>query len=152
MALKKITQRNSAGISETMVILIIALAIYMAGFLYVAGNIESSGATVNSTYNETYSNFTETHEQIKNKTEQIRENLAGITEASSAIQVAWNGLKGLGNTVKLTLYFIGSGLGIFDQTAGSLDIIPDWAYGLIFTGILLALVFVIFKLFLKGET
>jgi len=153
MVLKKIKQRNSeAGMGELVITVLLVIGIFIGAFLYIGDNVRTSGISIDSKYNATYTNLTDTQAGIESRTSEIKSNLQNITEADSTFQVAWNGLKGIGNTVSLTVYFVNSALGVWMATTFSIDFIPTWVLGIVFTGILVTVVFIILRLFLQGKT
>ena len=153
MVLKKMKLRNSeTGIGELVITVLLVIGIFIAAFLYIGDNVRTSGVSIDSKYNQTYENLTDIQSGIETQTNQIKSNIQNITEADSNIQIAWNGLKGIGNTIVLSAYFINSALGAWMATTSSIDSVPTWALGLIFTAILVTVVFILLRLFLQGKT
>ena len=73
-----------------------------------------------------------------------------MVEADSTLQVAWNGIKGLGSSLMLTISFVTTSVSVWSSLAGPLDIFPTWVLGLALIGITSFMVFLIFRI-LKGE-
>lgn len=153
MAYKKIKQRNSAngGMGGLVVTILIVIGIFLGSFLYVSDNAIKSGVLLDEKYNNTYDKLLETQGEIGNKTDQLRDNVGNVSEATGIVNVAINGFKGLGNSIKLTFYFINSALDVWTATTLGIDIIPGWIISLGFIGILVSVVFLAIKFFMKGD-
>ena len=151
MGNKQIKIKKSSATFTTVIIgTLIVMAMFFGGYTYINDNVESAGNSLDSKYAETYENLSATQISLENSVEGVRSNVDGIIEAENVVQVAWNGLKGLGNTLKLFTNFINSILSTENALVSTLDILPGWAITLIFIGILAFLVLLILAI-LKGE-
>ncbi len=143
--------RNSAGtVTGLVVILIMVMAIFIGGYLYLVDNVESAGLSLDSKYQAAYGNITAAQEDLDTNVNEIRDSLKAINEAETTFQVAWNGLKGLGKTIKLPITFINTALATWTAIVFPTDIIPGWAKTLAFIAITAFVVFLVIKV-LKGE-
>jgi hypothetical protein len=149
MVIKKIKKS-----SVTMMSIIITILLFMAGFFvifsYTKTQTDAAGITIDQRYNETYGNLSKAQVDLKERADAIQSNAENISEASDAYQVAWNGLKGLGNTLRLMLGFTSSASETSEAIFVSLDIIPSIIKVLITTGLIILLVFVVISIF-KGD-
>lgn len=151
MGSKQIKIKKSAVTLTTVMIgILLVMAMFFGGYSFISENVESAGSSLDSKYQSSYDNLKVEQVEMRNQTELIRRNLDDIKEAEEAYQVAWNGLKGLGNTLKLLASFTGSVLATWTHIVPTLDILPGWAIALIFTGILIFLV-LLFLAIWKGE-
>lgn len=151
MVIKKITTRNSAGtLTGTIMVLLIVMGIFFGCYFYVSENINSAGLTMESKYTSAYGNLSAAQTDLDTNVESIKSNIDAIKESESTMEAAWNGLKGLGNTLKLPINFVDTALSTYSATIPTLDFLPSWALPLIFIGILSFIIFLVLKI-LKGE-
>lgn len=151
MVTKKITIRNSgSSLTGLVMILLIVMGIFFGAYFYVAENINSAGLTLDSKYSESYENLSAAQADLEANVKTIQGNIDAIKESEGVINTAWNGLKGLGNTLKLPINFVDTALVAYTATTSSLDILPFWVLPLLEIGILAFIVFLILKI-LKGE-
>lgn len=154
MALKKINIRSRKGAATLLSIvlaLIIGLAIFFGGYLYWQKNAESAGLTVDSQYSDTYVNLNASYTTLDNNVNDIKNNIDSIREADNTWEVAWNGLKGLGNTIKLPISFTSTTFDAFQALGGPVqERMPSWVYGLVGLGIIAVVVLIVLAN-LKGE-
>ena len=130
--------------------LILVIGIFTGMFLYWKDNMENIGVTIETKYNSTYGNLTSSQNTLNKNVNDIKNNLDTIKEADNAFQVALNGFKGLGNTLKLPVSFVSTALGIFTGLTFSLDYIPSWVITLFFIGTTALIVFLVLSI-LKGD-
>jgi len=149
MATKQI-RKQSISMLGILMGTIIVMAIFYGSFIWLQVNVSDIGDSVDSRYNNTYERLSENQEGLEDDVEAIRDNLDDISEADNTFQAAWNGLKGLGNTIKLQTNFIGSTISIADIILDPLDILPGWASALLFLGLLTMIVLLIISIF-KGD-
>lgn len=152
MVNKKIMIKNSAQpftLTTVVVTVLIVIALFQGTYFFIADNINASGGTVDSKYISSYQKLNTSSTSLSSNVEEIKSNLQSIGEADNTFQVAWNGLKGLGNTLKLPISFLDTSLETFSAFTG-LGVIPSWAKILIEIGLIAALVFLILAI-LKGE-
>ena len=153
MVLKKIKQRNSEmGIGSLVISILIVIGFFLASYNYLLSNAADAGISIDSKYNSTYTNLTKEQEKIEIQSDKLQEHIEDISEADSTFQIAWNGLKGVGQTIKLTIYFITSAIGVWTATTFSISFIPPWALSIILVGITIFVVFIILRVFLQGKT
>jgi len=142
--------RKSATLTSTIIAVLIIMGVFFGMYAYFSNSLSAGGATLDSKYSDTYNKLNGSAEELNTQTEGVRAAAQNISEAENVVQVAWNGLKGLGKTVKLTFGFADILLDVWDAFATTLDIVPNWAIALAFTGILVFIVFLIVSV-LKGE-
>jgi len=152
MAIEKMKLRNSAAtLTGLVVIILLTIFIFSVGYLYVNDNISSSNLTLDSQYSSAYDNLSIASTSLNNNIDDIKSSMDSISEAENTFQVAWNGLKGLGNVLLLPLSLVDTSLQAFTAMLGiSNDFIPGWIVALVFTGIISFVVFLVAKV-IKGE-
>jgi len=151
MANQKIKLRNSsATITQTFLIILLVMGIFFGGYAYLAYNTTETNQTLDSKYASVEGNLISYQKKLETKTQIIRDNLDTMKQAGSKLAQVWNGIKGLANTILLTVQFIPITIGVYESTVPTLDIVPTWAFPLIYTGILIFIVFLILK-GVKGE-
>lgn len=149
--IKKINLRNSGStLTSVLVILLIVMGIFFAGYTYIENNVNSANISLDSKYNESYGNLTAAQTDLEDNVNEIRDSFDDIAEADNTFQVAWNGLKGLGSALKLPISFVSTSLATWTALVFPLDFLPSWVIPLIFVGVLAFIVILILKI-LKGE-
>ena len=88
--------------------------------------------------------------RLDDNVQEIKTALDNIGEADSTWQVAWNGFKALGSTLKLPISLLTTSMGVVEAGMTPLDYIPTWVKTLSIVGITALIVFLILSL-LKGE-
>ena len=151
MVNQKIKIRNSGATLTGLVIsLLIVIGIFFAGYEYLTEHADSAGVTVDSKYSNTYGNLSEARANLTQNVDKIKVSLDDVKEAESTFQVAWNGLKGLGNALKLPVVFVSTAIATWSASIAFIDFLPGWALPLIFIGLVAFVVFLVLKI-LKGE-
>lgn len=144
------TIRKSADLTGLVLIIILVLGSFSAMFLYWQKNADDSGVTIDTKYNETYQNLSAAQTDLDKNVQAIKDNYNNMTEAETAFQVAWNGLKGLGNTLKLPISFLSTALATYTAFDYSLDYIPTWIKTLVVIGITAFIIFLLLAV-LRGR-
>jgi hypothetical protein len=109
MKLNKIKTRKAQAtptFMNVLVILLIVLAIFFSAFSFWSNNIQSAGLTLDSQYSSVNANLNAAQNTLDNEVEKIKDAGTGITEAESTAFAVWNGMKGIGSTIKLFVSFI----------------------------------------------
>jgi len=151
MANQKIKLRNSgATLTGVVISLLIVMGMFFAGYEYLIEHADSAGVTVDSKYADTYGNLSAASTELDDNVNDIKDSLDDVKEAESAYQVAWNGLKGLGNALKLPVVFVSTAIATWSASINFIDFLPGWALPLSFIGIVAFVVFLVLKI-LKGE-
>ena len=149
MAYKKI-KKSSLTLTELIFSLIIVFGIFSVMFTYLQTNADEAGVVLDPKYNETNTRLEIQQQDLKDNVDAIKENVNDIKEADTPYQVAWNGLKGLGNTLKLPVNFVSTSIDTASAIMIPLDIIPQKIKNLIFIGIVALVIFLILAI-LKGD-
>ena len=150
MANQKI-RKSGNTLTSVVITVLLCIGIFFGTYLYVSENVRDAGFSLDSKYTNTYHNLNDSSERLHGDIVKIKDNLQNVTEAENTWQVAWNGLKGLGNTIKLSLNFVATTLKTWTSLLGfASEFIPGWALGLIFTALIGFLVFLVIKV-MKGE-
>ena len=142
--------KSAVTLTEVVIGLILFIGIFTGMFLYLNKNMTDSGYTIDPKYTDAYNKMNETRVDLEDNVQAIKESFENIGEADSTWQVAWNGFKGIGETLKLPINFLDTTLQATNISFISLDFVPEWAKALIGLGITVLIVFLILAL-LKGE-
>lgn len=143
-------KNNAASLMGVVTILLIVMVAFFAGFAWIQGNASQAGLTVDSKYNDSYEGLVDSQTDLDTKVTQIQTNFGDISEADDIWQVAWNGLKGLGNVLTLPIQFVGTALSVWEVLIPGLGFLPDWVETLIFIGITAFIVLLVLSI-LKGD-
>lgn len=150
MANTKIKTRNSfATLTNVFITILIVMGIFFGSFVYLNYNTIEANQTLDSKYSEMRDNLTVYQVELQEKTAKVRTNV-DLMQQSTGLEQVWNGIKGLGSTILLSKEFVDTTIGTYDTIVPGLDFIPDWAFPLIYTGLLIFIVFLIIKV-AKGE-
>lgn len=151
MAIEKLVVRKSASTLIGLVVSIVfAMAFFTGMYLWWQVNADDVGLSIDSKYNETYARLDNASLTLDDNIQDIKDGVTGIKEADNAWQVAWNGLKGLGNVLKLPVSFVSSAYDTVMALFIPLDFIPTWVKTLALITIIAGVVFLILSI-LKGD-
>lgn len=151
MVCKKVSIKKSAGTMTGLVItLLLTIGMFMIGFLYLKSQTDADNIQIPERYNDTFVRLDNASKSMDKQINEIQSNVGNISEASTIYAVAWNGLKGLGNTLVLMISFINNGVGVAHSFFISMDIIPQIIVLLATTGIIAFVVFLVISV-LKGD-
>jgi hypothetical protein len=151
MVCKKIMIKNSANtLTGLVVVLLLVMGMFYAGFSYLKVQTDAGGITIPSKYDDTFTRLNSSQNTLKSNVDTIKANVNNMSEATSVYAVAWNGLKGLGNTLLLSITFISSAVDTAEAMFLSLDAVPMFIITLFIIGLTMYLVFLIISN-LKGE-
>ena len=143
-------KKSAFTLTNLVLILVLAIGMFSAGFLYLTNQAKISQITIDTKYNDTYNRLETSQDDLDENIQTIKENLKDIKEAETSYQVAWNGLKGLGNTLKLPINFISTTIDILNAMLIPLDVLPKKYKTLVVIAILAAILFLVLAI-LKGE-
>ena len=148
---KKIRLRNSGStVTGLVMTLLLVMAMFFAGFAYLSEHGTSSGVTLDDKYSDINIELQSQQSDLGNISEDIRSSVDKVVEADNTFETAWNGLKGLGNTLKLPLQMTSTTFGVWAAFTTYTDFIPSWLIGLALIGVVTFVVLLILKV-LKGE-
>jgi len=150
METSKIKLKNNASMIGVVMMMLLVMTVFTAGFLYIQNNATQSGITVDSKYNQSFTQLSSAQDDLSDTVTKLQHNLNNVTEASSVYQVAWNGLKGLGNALILPIEFMSAGLSVWTAMVPGMDMLPDWLSTIIFIAITAFIVLLVLSI-LKGE-
>ncbi len=148
MDIKTIKKANT--LTSLVVTLLMVIGLFSGMFIWWNWNAQDSGVTLDAKYNSSYGNITAARNDLSDNVNAIKNNVDNIKEAETTWQVAWNGLKGIGNTLKLPISFVSTSLATYTGLEFALDYIPAWARTLFFIGITALVVFLVLSV-LKGD-
>lgn len=150
------TIKKAGTLTGLVVSLLIIIGIFSTFYLYLNENAESAGISEDlygdtSTYNYSYAYLQNASNTTTSKIDDIKNNLDNIKEADDSFQVAWNGLKGLGNILLLPLAFLSAAIDILVALNHAVSaVIPTPILLLIMAGITIVVIFLILSV-LKGD-
>jgi hypothetical protein len=150
MDAKKI-KKSTVNLTSFVFGLILFLGIFTGMFLWLNKNVNDSGNTIDDKYTNAYNQLNSTQSELDDNIESIKESFTNIGEADNTWQVAWNGFKALGETMKLPINFIDTVLQELHITFIALDYVPEWFKTLAGMAITALVVFLVLAL-LKGES
>ena len=151
MVCEKIKIKKSAStLTGLVVILLLVIGMFYVGFSYLKTQTDASGIAIPDKYNETFNKLETSQNNLDDNVNKIKANVGNITEADSVYAVAWNGLKGLGNTLLLPITFVSSAVDTSQAMFFSMDIIPQRIITLFTIGIVAFVIFLILSN-LKGD-
>lgn len=150
MVTKKIIKKGSGTLTGVVISMLIVIAVFLTLYNYINYDGQLGGVTLDAKYNETYGNLTDAQNRLDDNIGDLQDNLKNISEADDTFQVAWNGLKGLGNLLLIPINLASSGVDITNAIEGSLDIIPTNIKVLIELGIIVVILFIVIAV-MKGE-
>lgn len=141
--------RKNATLTGIIFSIILAFAIFTGCYLWINYNTTNSGITLDSKYNDSYTEILVQQNTLENTTTEIRDSFDKVIEPSGIFSVAFNGLKGLLSVIKLPVQFVGIAVATY-LNIGTLVALPDWVNFLIILSITTIIILVILAL-LKGE-
>lgn len=151
MDYKKIRLKKAAvTFTAVLMMVLVIMFVYYGIFTIISTNATSANITLDGKYQSAQDNLTYWQNETNFEAQNVQTSLQAIVEASDVFSVAWNGMKALGSTLKLTLNFMGSILGTFQALIPTLDFLPQVANNLIMLALLIFVVFLVLKI-LKGE-
>ena len=151
MVHQKIKIKKSAGtLIGLVVVLLLVIGMFYVGFSYLKTQTDASGISIPTKYNDTFNRLETSQNNLDDNVNAIENNLDDIKEAQVVYSVAWNGLKGLGNTLKLPVTFVSSAVDTSQAMFISLDVIPKRIIVLATIGIIAFTVFLVLSI-LKGD-
>jgi hypothetical protein len=148
----KTMNKKGMTFSGLIISVLLGVGIFIACYLFIIGNANQAGVIVDNSSNVTYTQLIAQSKIIDSGGKNISENLRKIGEADNAAQVAWNGLRGLGSTLLISISFLNPIEEIFEIFVGQAgETIPGWAKGLIVAGLVLFVSLLILSI-LKGDS
>jgi len=141
--------RKNATLTAVIFSVILVMAAFTGMFLYLNSNAIDSGITLDSKYNVTYQNLSIKQEELSNITTDIRNAFGNVTEPKSIYSVAFYGLTGFLDILRVPLKVTDISASMF-QSLNVLIKIPLWATTLIILSITILIVLIIVAIF-KGE-
>ncbi len=141
---------------STMTTIFVGVAIVMALFFGLFGyanyNYDSANITVPTDYYGSNTTLTELQTNLSTNIENIKGAAANISQADAGIAfVAWNGLKGIGSTIKLFLGIIDIGVAVWNALLPALSFLPVWSKILFEMVLVIWIVLIVIGAF-KGES
>lgn len=143
MAFKKMTKKATLTMTGLVINLLLVIGLFSGMYLFFNQGLQEAGTPLDSKYEDIYANLSTSQSAIESNTNAIKTNLDGVKEADNTFESAWNGLKGLGNLIKLPISFLDDSLSVWDALVPGLAFFPSWLMALIFIGIIVIVVFLV---------
>jgi len=144
---------KSSSLTGVVMALLIIIGIFTGMFLYLQETAIKNGISIDEPYKMAYQNITVARNNLDNKVNEFQLRMNDITEADNAVQVAWNGLRGLGSALKVPIAFVS----VITETmaAGTSALssaeIPTWFITLVFIGLIAFIVFLLYSIWTGGN-
>jgi hypothetical protein len=143
--------KNGVTMTGIIVTILIVLALFFGMYNYAVTNFNSAGIEYDSIHDTSYDTIQESMGDLNSSVEGIKSAAEDITQADAGIAlVAWNGLVGIAQTLKLTFNLFDISINVFNAIFPALELLPPWFNVLFQIGIIAVLTWVIIGLF-KGE-
>lgn len=142
--------KKSSSVAGLVFVLLITITMFTGAYLYLNYHVGLSGVTLDPAYNETYTNLQTSQDNIAGTTDELKDSIEGVVEADSAIQVAINGMRGIGKSLKLTGQFASWSWDVSESMIASLSVIPSQFLSIISIGVIIFTILLIIAV-LKGD-
>ena len=147
----KTIRKSAVTMTDVVLSLILVIGIFTGLFIWLNKNVADSGAVMDSKYTEAFNQMNgSTQSGLYSNINSLKDAINNIGEADSTWQVAWNGFRALGETLKLPINFLTTALESMNITFVALDFIPEWAKALIGMAITIFIVLLLLSI-LKGD-
>jgi len=143
-------KNSAATIIGLVTALLLVMGMFYMGFSYLKTQTDAAGLDIPEKYSDTYTRLNTTQQTLNSNVRRIQANVGNISEATSVYSVAWNGMKGLGNTITLFTAFVSSSIEVTMASFISFDVVPPVLVVLATIGIIAAVVLLIVSA-LKGD-
>ena len=144
-------RKSAMSLTALLMGILIVIFVFTAMFSWWNINSESASLTIDTKYAETQANLTDAQTDLQTNINDIKVNLDAIREAESGFATAWNGLKGLGNTLRLPVTFITTTLKTWTAIDYSLDLVPGYIKTLVLLALTVVVVLIVLSK-LMGDT
>lgn len=145
----KKSESTLAGITFS---ILIAIAFFTAGFLWISQNSTESGKPVDAMYNTSYTQLQNQTTELSSTITELRNTADDLVEPDNTFAIAWNGLKGLLKLFQIPLQLINIGWQSYQLLITPLaGLIPVWLINLLAIGIIAFIIFIIVSIF-KGDS
>lgn len=153
MAIKKINKKGANTITGLVMSIILAMAIFFGLYAYWSSNVSSAGLDMESQYADVSANLTAAQDRLNNDVTEVQEAYKDITEAENTAFAVWNGMKGIGSTIKLFGNFVDTSLDTYYALIAPIGFSSTMAtifLGLAFIALVAFVVILVIRA-LKGE-
>lgn len=145
------TKKATSSMTQLVMFMLLVMGIFSTFYYYIqyVGN-ENDVSLNNNNFTQSFDQLSERQTELDTNVNSVKDNLNSISEADDVFQVAWNGLKGVGNTLKAMVSFVSVGVDTYTSLTQESSLIPNWIKSLLLIGIIALIVFLVLAL-LKGE-
>jgi len=145
-------KKSQSSLGSVVFMIMLCMAIFYGGFLWIESNAEESGRQIDALYNDSFTSLQLEQANLSNTIQGMRNGASNLTEADASFGSAWNGLKGLANVFKLPLNLVSVGWQTVQLTLAPVtSLLPSWAAPLIEIGVVAFIILIIIAIF-KGDS
>lgn len=145
-------KKSGSTVTTVVITIIIVIGMFSMLFLFMKSQADNESLVLDSKYNDTYNRLVSSQNTLDNNIQDIQDNVADIKEADTTYQVAWNGLKGLGNTIRLPISFTSSAIDTTEAIFISLDSTPSQIKNLFKMAIIIVVLLIILAALAGGNS
>lgn len=143
--------KKAATMTGSIIVILITIGLFFGMYQYIVFNYQNAGTEFTTNYTQGYDDLNVSMYDLKYDVDALKNTAQNITQADSNIAlIAWNGLTGIAQTIRLLFSIVDVGINVFNAIFPALAFIPTWLKILIETGIIATLILIIIGLF-KGE-
>lgn len=150
MAYQKMNSKGEFNLLGVVFTLLIVMGMFFGMFLYLNQKANEGNVAIDSKYNTTFTDLQEVQGELDDNVNDIKNNLDQIREAENPLTFAWNGMLGLGSTLKLSVNFVTNAVATVTAIIIPLDFIPIQVKVLFLIGVIAGIVILVLSI-LKGE-
>lgn len=153
MGCEKINFRKSATSATGLVLtLLFVMGLFYGGFYYISYNFQSASIPLDQKYQNMTDRVAQSQVDLENNANRISSAVQNISQAPSNLPfVAYYGLVGIAAAISSLWGLLDTTLNMWTALIPGLGFLPQWVAGLVLTGILLTVVFILFRIF-TGRT
>lgn len=144
--------KKAATVTLIFISILAVLTLFFGMYNYIDFNYENANITERVGYNQSKADLEVAQTNLDDNIEDIKEAAQGISAADSNIAlVAWNGLVGIAQTMRLFINVIDVGIAVWNALLPGLAFLPTWFKLLIEMALVIWVVLTIVGAF-KGES
>jgi TRAP-type C4-dicarboxylate transport system permease small subunit len=153
MGSEKVSFRKSATSATSLVLtLLFVMALFYGGFYYISSNFQSAGIPLDSKYQNMSTQLEASQTKLESDATKISSAVQNISQAPSNLPyVAFYGLVGIASAISSLWNLLDTTLDVWTALVPGLGFLPQWVSGLVLIGIIMTVVFILFRIF-TGRT
>lgn len=146
MVFEKVRMKKGVGILEVMIVILISVFAIGAMMNFLIDNANEAGTVVDQRYNNSFNQLKAQEGNVSELTDNLKSAANNITEPDNALQVAFAGLKGAWQLVKLPITLVSIASETFNLFLDMIDWIPATVRNTAFIIITLVVLFAVIRL------